>query len=447
MTQCNSQLELGFLGRKQITGAFDGGEISSDGGLVLVAQADKALGLTAKLAAVLSDRRQAAKVRHPLRSLFAQRIYQIACGYEDCNDADDLRRDPVFKTCIGRPPQSGRDLASQPTLSRFENSITATALRRLCEVLVDAFISQHRAAPPRSVVLDFDSTDDPTHGQQQLTGFHGYYREHCYLPLIVTAQVDGGAQHLLAAVLRPGRSHASRWARAVLARLVGKLRAAFPQVRIVFRADSGFALPELYDWCEDHGVQYLLGIARNPRLAALIAPYLEQARAEHEQTGEKVRHIHQAQYAAETWRQPRRVLLKAEVMAQGDNPRFVVTNLVDDDPEALYGLYAARGEMENRIKELKADLQIDRTSCHRFAANGLRLILHAAAFVLLCYIRTHLAGTRLASAQVGTLQRSLLKLGVRVKETARRVWLQFATSCPVRDLWPLLWARMRAAPA
>jgi len=451
MTQCNSQLSFGFLGRKQISGAFDGGEISSDGGLMLVAQADKALGLTRQLAAVLSDGRQAAKVRHPLGELLAQRIYQIACGYEDCNDADDLRHDPIFKTCVGRLPESGRDLASQPTLSRFENSLTRTALRRLCEVLVEVFIAQQAGAKahaaPRGIVLDFDSTDDETHGQQQFAEFHGYYREHCYLPLIVTAQVDGGPQHLLAALLRPGRSHASGYALAVLKRLVAKLRGAFPSAQILFRADSGFALPEIYDWCEGNGVQYLIGIARNPRLAELMAPYLQRASAEYEEIGEKVRHVREGWYAAETWPHLRRVLLKAEVMAEGDNPRFVVTNIADGDAEALYDQYAMRGEPENRIKELKNDLRMDRTSCHRFVANQLRVILHAAAFVLLSYVRRCLAGTRLVTAQVCTLQRSLLKLGVRVKETVRRVWLQFASSCPVQDLWPLLLERMPAAPA
>jgi IS4 transposase len=226
---------------------------------------------------------------------------------------------------------------------------------------------------------------------------------------------------------------------------VARLRETWPGVRILFRGDSGFALPEIYDWCEEHGVDYLIGLITNPRLRALAEPYLQQARAEHERSGDKVRRIHHELYAAESWPHERRVLIKAEVADKGDNARFVVTNLTGD-PERLYDRYAARGESENRIKELKCDLQIDRTSCHRFVANQFRVLLHAAAFVLLSFVREQLRGTKWAVAQVGTLQRRLLKLGVLVKETARRVWLSFASGCPLQWLWPLLLARLRAAP-
>jgi DNA-directed RNA polymerase subunit N (RpoN/RPB10) len=216
-------------------------------------------------------------------------------------------------------------------------------------------------------------------------------------------------------------------------------------VQIVLRADAGFAIPDIYDWCEGNGVEYLIGLAQNSRLLDLIEPHLAAARAEMEQSGAKVRNLHETLYAADSWPHSRRVLMKAEVTEQGDNPRFVVTSLAAGDAEALYDLYARRGEMENRIKELKNDLQMDRTSCHRFVANQFRVLLHAAAFVLLSFMRKLLAGTRLANAQVGTLQRHLLKLGVLVKETCRRVWLSFASHCPVRDLWVLLLRRMRAA--
>jgi len=445
MTQCIGQLGFGLLVGKQVIGEFAGGDISSDGGLMLIAAADRRLGLTRRLAACLGDTRQASKVRHSTAELLAQRVYQIAAGYEDCNDAADLRRDPVLKTAVGRLPRTGPDLASQPTLSRFENGVGRRELWRMAQVLVEAFLAQHAGERPRRIILDFDATDDETHGQQQFAEFHGYYDEHCYLPLLVTAQVDDGPQELVVALLRRGRAHAGRNAVAVLRRLVARLRAQWPGVELVVRGDSGFALPELYDWCEAHGVHYLIGLAKNPRLLALAQPHLEAARAAYRETGEKVRRLHEGRYAAEGWPHERRVLLKAEVTEQGDNPRFVVTDLAGDADE-LYRLYAARGEMENRIKELKADLAIDRTSCHRFAANQFRVLLHATAYVLLCYLRTGLRGTRLAKAQVGTLQRALLKLGVRVRETARRVWLGFASSCPAQDLWPLLLARMRAAP-
>ena len=444
MTQCVEQLHLGILHGKRLTGGFDGGDISSDGGLVLLAAADKQLGLTRQLAACLRDNRQVAKVRHQFPELLAQRVYQIAAGYEDCNDADDLRHDPVLKTVVGRLPQTGPDLASQPTLSRFENRVTRRELWAMAQVLVEQFVARHADRRPKYVILDCDATDDPTHGQQQFAEFHGFYDTHCYLPLLVTAQVDGRPQELVVAWLRRGRCHASRGVLAVLKRLVARLRQQWPEVLILVRGDSGFAIPKLYEWCETQAppVRYLIGLAQNPRLRVLAEPHLQAARAEYERTAQKVRRLHDAAYAAESWPHERRVLVKAEVTAKGDNPRFVVTNL-RGAARGLYNLYAARGEMENRIKELKCDLQMDRTSCHRFAANQFRVLLHAAAFVLHRALRAALAGTELATAQVGTLQRRLLKLGVRVKQTARRVWLQFASSCPLQDLWPVVLARLR----
>lgn len=447
MTPCISQLTFGFLGRKPVVASFDGGDISSDGGLMLIAEADRRLGLTDQLARVMPDRRDAKRVQQPWPTVLAQRVYQIALGYEDCNDADDLRRDPVLKTALGRLPKTGRDLASEPTLSRFENAISRTKLYRMAEALTRIVLDQHAGAKVQRIILDFDATDDPTHGQQQFAQFHGFYDEHCYLPLLVTAKLDGGPHELVAAMLRPGRSHASRGSLAVLKRLVAALRERWPEATILLRADSGFAIPAIYDWCEGNGVHYLIGLARNTRLSPLAEPHLQAAREEHGRTGEKVRHLHECRYAAETWPQERRVLIKAEVTAQGDNPRFVVTNLDEPDAEALYDLYAQRGDVENRIKELKDDLAIDRTSCHRFVANQFRVLLHAAAFVLLCFVRQQLSGTELEAAQVCSLQRRLLKLGVRVRESVRRVWLQFASSCPMQELWPLVLARIRGAAA
>jgi DNA-directed RNA polymerase subunit N (RpoN/RPB10) len=379
--------------------------------------------------------------------MLAQRIYQIACGYEDCNDADDLRFDPLFKTAVGRCPQSGRDLASQPTLSRFENLVTRTQLRRLAEVFVELFLARYRGRGAQRIILDFDSTDDETHGQQQFAQFHGFYDEYCYLPLLVTATVDGGPEELLVAMLRPGRSHAAAQALGVLRRLVARLREAFPQAQVLLRADSGFALPEIYDWCEQEpGLDYLISLAQNARLRALAEPHLEDARAAYEETGERIQHFREEWYAAKSWAQERRVVIKAEVSAEGDNPRFVVTSLSAGQAQDLYEDYGQRGEMENRIKELKDDLKMDRTSCHRFEANQFRVFLHAAAFVLCAELRRQLQGTVLAEAQVSSLQRWLFKLGVRVRETVRRIWLEFASACPLQELWPLLLARLRAAP-
>jgi len=437
------QLELGNLCGREVIGSFDGGDISSDGGVMLVAEAERRRGVIKRLASVIEDSRDPRKVRHGIAEMLAQRVFGIACGYEDCNDFDDLRHDPALKVAVGRLPCTGHDLASQPTLSRLENSVGARELYRMSEVLVELFVEGHDEAPAW-VIIDVDATDDPTHGQQQLTGFHGYYDEHCYLPLIVTARAGGGPDELLAVVLRPGKTHAGGGAVSVLKRIVAKLREAWPKVRLIIRGDGGFAKPEVYDWCESEGVHYLIGLPVNQRLRKLARTYLRWASVEYLlKDVKKVRNLHDARYAAKDWPHERRVLIKAEVSGQGDNPRFVVTSL-EGDPLLLYDLYARRGEQENRIKELKCDLAIDRTSCHRFLANQFRVLLHAAAFVLLSYVRRCLAGTELENAQVCTLQRKLLKLGVLVRESCRKVWLQFASSCPVQELWPVVLAKIRA---
>jgi hypothetical protein len=442
MTECFGQLDLGILHRKPIEGRFDAGDISSDGGLMLLAQVDAELGLLQKLSDCLTDTRDPSRVVHSTGELCMQRVYQILGGYEDCNDADDLRHDPVLKLCVGRLPDSQPALASQPTLSRFENSIGIDDLWAMSDVFIDVFILQYADSDPKQIILDFDATDDPTHGQQQLTGFHAYYKTHCYLPLIVTAQVDGGPHELLTTLLRKGKCHAGHRATAVLKLLVKRLRAQWPSVQIVIRGDSGFAKPRLYDWCERNGVKYLIGLVTNPRLVALGERYMEIARAEYAETGEKVRHVHEGPYKADSWPYYRRVLIKSEVMDNGENPRFVVTNL-DGLPGDLYDLYAMRGDMENRIKELKRDLAMDRTSCHRFVANQFRLFLHGAAFVLMSFLRKLLAGTELATAQVCTLQRKLIKVGVLVGESVRRVRLAFASSYPLQHIWRNLLIKLR----
>jgi len=445
MTDC-SQLSLGFLGRREVVGRFDGGLVSSDGGLLLLREVDRRYGVTAAIAGCLRDRRQPGKVRQSIHDLVRQRVYQIACGYEDCNDAATLAGDPVFKAAVDRAPESDPDLASQPTLSRFENGLSRTDLYRAAQVLVDLFVAQ-TAAPPKRIVLDVDATDDPTHGQQELAFCHGYYDTHCYLPLLCFASPDDGPQQLLAAVLRPGNVHAGAKTVVILQRIVARLRAAWPDTPILLRGDSGLALPEVYDWCEAHGVDYLIGLSRNSRLQALAEPFLAHARDEHRQTQTKVRRLHEVRYAADSWPHERRVIVKAEVTTQGDNPRFVVTSLQDGTPDGLYQRPAERGDIENRIQELKNDLAADRTSCHRFLANQGRLLLHAVAFALLTLLRGLLHGTELATAQAGTLRTRLLKVGVRVRQTVRRLWLHFASAYPWQHLWRLLLDRLRASPA
>jgi len=453
MTQCVEQLDFGFLCGKQITAAFDGGELSSDGGVILLAEADRRLGLTSALSAVVCDPRDQSQIHHQLVTMLGQRVYQIGCGYEDCNDADDLRSDWALKTVLGRRPKSDRDLASQPTLSRFENFVSRTDLRRMAEVFIDLFVARYATEQECQIILDFDATDDETHGQQQFAEFHGHYKHHCYLPLLVTAQVDEGPQELLLTMLRPGRADAASYTVAILERLIPRLRQACPKARFLFRADGGFARPAIYDWCEDKAnrVDYEINLPQNPVLKQLAAPYLHDVHTIYEETGEWHRRFGEEQYQASTWPHPRRVVIKAEVTLNNkgewrDNPRFVVTNLSLPRARDLYEHYGDRGEMENRIKELKNQLKIDRTSCHRFVANQLRVLLHAAAFVLHCELRRELHDTPLEQAQVETLQRKLLKLGVRVQETARRIWLHFSSSCPLQYLWPLLLERLRTVP-
>jgi hypothetical protein len=293
-------------------------------------------------------------------------------------------------------------------------------------------------------VLDVDATDDETHGKQQLSFFHGYYQHHCYLPLLVFAQAEGsGEQELIGALLRPGNVHAGHRAHSMVKLAAKRLRAAFPDCELHLRADSGLALPEVYRGCEKRVVPYTISLPKNQRLLRLAEPWMEEARAIHAETGEKVQVFGEFAYAAESWERPRRVIVKAEVMSQGDNPRFVVTNSPHGDPEEIYRFYCQRGDPENRIKELKGDLKADRLSCHSFWANQFRLLLHAAAYVLMQKMRSLLQGSELARAQVGTLRLRMLKVGARITESVRRVLVQL----PSAYGWAYLWPRLaRAAP-
>lgn len=436
MKTSRTDFVLPFDGR-EIAIAFDAGAVSSDGGLLLLRQVDKRMGLTKRLAACLGGDRRGKRTKHSSAGMLLQRVLGIAMGYEDCNDFDTLRDDPMFKLVAGKG-----SLASQPTLSRFENSVGVRELYAMSGALFELFVERHSGKRPKRIVLDFDATDDPTHGQQELEFYHGYYERHCYLPLLCFASVDGGEQEVIAAVLRPGNKHAGHRAAAVLRRMVKRLRGAFPKAELVFRADAGFALPEVYDTCEKLGVLYTISLAKNERLLTLSRSLLDLAAGKHAETNEKVRLFGQIRYAADTWRDKRRVVVKAEVMAKGENPRFVVTNLRGKSPEAVYDFYTQRGDVENRIKEMKLDLVSGRTSCHRFLANQFRLLLHAAAYVLMQGLRKLLEGFELASAQVSTLRLKLLKVGTKVNDTTRRVWLHLPTGYPLRDTWIALLTRL-----
>ena len=417
---------------------FDAGRLTSDGGLPWVAEADAALGVCATLAARVPEWRRG-PVRHSREALVRQRVYQIACGYADQDDADSLRTDPLLKAVCGRLPESGAALASQPTLSRLENAVDRHAVEALAAALVDLYVrARGRDGAPGRVVLDVDGTDDPAHGQQEGVGYHGYYRQYQYFPLLV---FDGQTDHLITAVLRPGRIGGARFVVLVLRRVVARLRAAWPGVGIEVRADCGCASPRLYAWCEAHGVDYSLGLATNPVLARAAAPQLAAAQAQSAaQGGAKVRLVGETAYQAETWPHARRVVVKTEVLAKGPNTRFVLTTRTEE-PAAVYDRYAARGEPENWVKDLKNALQADRLSDHAFWANAFRLLLHAAAYWLLDTLRRWLVAAQVPRCQLDTLRLRLLKIGARVHETAGAVWLHLASSHPGEHLWHRLATR------
>lgn len=413
-------------------------EASFDGGLAWLREVDDVLGLCAALAAQIPDWRTG-PVRHSLETLLRQRVFQIACGYEDQDDADTLRTDPLLKPVCGRLPSSDPDLASQPTLSRLENAVDRKACYRLAQALLAIYLQERaRGGPPKRILLDLDGTDDPTHGQQEGTTYHGYFRQHMYHPLLI---FDGDTNQLLTAVLRPGTVHASHGVLAVLKRLIPALRARWPDVPIELRADSGFAIPALYDFCERQGIGYTIGLIPNPRLEAVAAPLLTEAERQQAETGAaKVRLAGETTYQAGSWERPRRVVYKAEALAKGPNTRFVVTSR-PDEPLALYDWYVDRGEAEGWIKDFKLACYADRLSCHRFWANQFRLLLHAAAYWLLDTLRRWLTALRVPRMQLDTLRLRLIKVGGWVREVLTRVRLHLASSHPSEPLWRLLATR------
>jgi len=442
-TFCHNQLGFkSFLGKKVMVD-FRGGRISSDGGGLILREIDERYGLSKEIARCLSDPRDASRVIHDLHTLFRQRIFSIGLGYEDTNDADTLRSDPLLKLISGRLPESSMDLASQPTLCRFENSITRKDLRRLAEQLLSLYLQAH-SGPREVIVIDLDATDDPTHGHQQLSFFHGYYEQHIYHPLLV---FDGITGFPMAAVLRAGNTHASHRAVAILKRIVRRLRRAYPGVEIMLRADAGFAVPALYRFCESHGIHYVIGLITNERLRKKAAKVLAKAKVQFEQSHGKQRLFTAFGYRAESWGRPRRVIAKVEYLDKGPNQRFVVTNLKTFKPQFIYDeIYVLRGDVENRIKELKLELKADRLSCHRFVTNQFRLLLHTFAYDLFLLMRRHLSGTELETAQVGTLRLVLLKIGARIREMRHRIWIHLASGYPYQRLLVSLVENIRAAP-
>jgi hypothetical protein len=433
MTQCNGlPLEFSSIGRQKIRADFNGGKLTSDAGATLLREVDKRIGLIGAIAACISDPRTPAKITHDLRTLLAQRIFAIAMGYEDLNDHDSLRDDPLLQLVTERGINETQPLASASTLCRFENRIDHKAMAKMAEVFVEQFIASHPdLSGPEQIVLDFDATDDRVHGSQEGRFFHGYYDHYCFLPLYVFC-----GDHLLVSYLRPSKIDAAKHSRAIVKLLVRRFRQVWPEVKIIFRGDSGFCRWRLLRWCDKHGVNYIVGLAKNEVLKRLAEPHLQQAAEQFEQTEQKQRIFTEVEYGAATWDRQRRVIIKAEHNSQGANPRFVVTNLPGDPQELYDGLYCQRGDMENRIKEQQLDLFADRTSCHSFLSNQLRLLLSSAAYVLIESLRRlALKGTELARAQAGTIRLKLLKIGARITCSVRRVILHLAGGYPFQQLF------------
>jgi hypothetical protein len=426
MTNCNPELfEFPSFDRRKIEGGFTGGEVSSDGGVMLLREVDRKLGLCRALDKVIFDPRDPDLISHRQIDLLRQRIYGVALGYEDLNDHDTLRNDPAWQSAVER----GNELAGSSTLCRLDNRSGRATAVAMSKVLVEQFIASYKNAPGE-LVLDFDATDDRVHGNQEGRFFHGYYGDWCFLPLYVFC-----GEQLLVSYLRPGNIDAAKHSLAILKLLVRRLRQEWPQVKIIFRADSGFCRQKLLFWCDKEGVDYVIGVAKNSRLLALAQPLMEEAQSAHNQTGEKQRLFTWIQYGSKSWDRERSLIAKAEHTDKGSNPRFVVTSLRGEAQNIYDQIYCARGEMENRIKEQQLGLFADRTSCHSWWANQFRLLLSSAAYVLIEAIRRlALKGTELARAQVGTIRLKLLKIGTIILRNTRRIRFLFSSAYPYQAL-------------
>ena len=429
---------------KPAVARFDVDHGSSDGGGILLKAAERRLDLLGGLADCITDRRDPAKVRHEVEELLGQRVYALACGYSDCNDAARLSADPIHKALVGRDPIEGEDLGSQPTLSRFENAIGPRALYRMSETLLSRVVRRHRRRlrrKVRQVVIDLDVTDDPTHGGQQLSLFNGFYDTYCYLPLLGFLTFDDEAeQYLCAAMLRPGTASCQVGAIGMLRRILRRLRKAWPEVRIVVRLDGGFASPRLFEFLDEQpNVGYVVGFSSNAVLEREVAGAMKRVRRRAKARSETCREYGHRFYAAGTWKRERRVVYKAEVVHHPgrelkDNARFVVAKLALT-PRRAYEFYCRRGEVENRIKELLDGMQIGRTSCSRFWANQFRVLLTAAAYVIMQEIRLWAKRTTLARAQVDRLRICLIKLGAHVEVSVRRIVLHLPRAFAFADVW------------
>lgn len=455
------QLEFQGVGRRTAVAAFDGGTLTSDGGLLLLSEVERRRGILRQFAACFGDQRNPAYVEHSVEELVRQRVLGLALAYEDLNDHEELRTDPLLAAVVGKADPTGSDrrqeqdrgkpLAGKSTLNRLEwGAVKQDRYRKISvdskavdRFLVETFLSAHESVPSQ-IILDLDATDDPLHGEQEGRFFHGYYGGYCYLPLYIFC-----GSHLLCALLRSSDRDASAGAVTEIERIVEQIRSRWPEVQIILRADSGFAREELMAWCEQQAVDYVFGLARNARLQRALGAELAQAREQFEQSSQATRIFRDFPYRTrKSWSCQRRVIGKAEHLAKGANPRFIVTSLSAESwPAAvLYEqLYCARGEMENRIKEQQLCLFADRTSSHNLASNQLRLWFSSVAYILLNeFRRLGLQGTELARARCDTIRTKLLKIGAQIRVTVRRVWVHLASSYPYATLWTQIVGNLRA---
>ena len=455
-TEC-SQFVFGFhpLKQREIRAQFDGGAITSDGGGLLLREVEKRIGMLRQFAACFTDYRNADLIEHTVEEMVAQRVYGLALGYEDLNDHEELRNDPLLAVLVEKANPSQEALAGKSTLNRLElTRETASRKERYKKIVLDhgavdrllvqVFLEAHQEAP-QEIILDLDATDDPLHGKQEGRFFHGYYGHYCYLPLYIFC-----GEFLLCARLRPSNIDASAGSVEELRRIVAQIRSAWPAVRMVVRGDSGFCREELLAWCEAEGVDYLLGLAKNERLKAEIVKEMEEAKAQYQGTGRAARRFQEFVYQTrESWSRARRVVAKAEHLEKGENPRFVVTSLSTEawPAQALYEQrYCARGDMENRIKE-QLMLFSDRTSTHYLRSNQLRLYFSSVAYVLLQMLRRlGLEGTELAQAQCSSIRLKLLKIGALIRITVRKVWVSLASGYPYVTLFRQVYEKLCAMP-
>ena len=436
MPNCTQQsFSFPALKRRKIEAEFSGGDITSDGGVLLLRQVDQKLGLLEAVNQIFHDPRDQDQVKHSQLSLIKQRVYGLCLGYEDLNDHQQLRLDPALQAAVNRDDT----LASQSTLCRLENRSNRQAMVDIHQIFVNQFIASFKEAP-EELILDFDATDDPTHGQQEHTFYHGYYRHYCFLPLYVFC-----GDQLLISYLRPSNKDGAKHSGAILKLLVDALRAQWPEGRIIFRADGGFCRQKILSWCERNDVFYIVGYTRNSRLSAMIQQKLKLAEQRCDDTGEKQRDFMDLQYGAKTWTTKRHIIAKLEVTDKGPNPRFIVTNL-PGSAQALYDtVYCARGDMENRIKEQQLGLFADRTSAHEWWANQFRLLLSSLGYILLESIRRlALKGTELENAQAGTIRLKLLKIGAVILRNTRRIRFLLSSHYPYQDLFRSVAARLQS---